>query len=255
MSRLHTFLLETTPEQGVPELITSDREHALKVLRLKAGTRILGVDGRGKCWELEVKAAGRRQLELAHTGPARVEPPPGSAGASLPWLEVCTPLPKGNRAESLFSQLTQLGLARLVPLVTEHSEAQARELPDSRKERMIRAGQEAIKQCGSLWLPEIAHPETLASLLKKPACRVVLDPLAESSFSSVLAGVDSPSEFTPESPFQLILGPEGGLSASEIELMVQNGSIRACISPHVLRIENAALAGLGIAAEAWMKIP
>lgn len=251
MSRLRSFFLEVTPDQGDPSLIPQDKEHALKVLRVRPGDTLLGLDGLGQAWELEVVKAERRRLKLESTGAPKREAAPGSQGAPLPWIEVWAPLPKRDRAEDLIGQLTQLGIARYVPTATEHTDPQAREFPSSRETRLRRTAQEALKQCGRLWIPEFGAMETLASLEGAPGTSIVLDPHAPLRLSQWLRSDEGPDWPSQEEPLRIILGPEGGLSSSEMDDLVKNGAISVQLAPHILRIETAALAALAITVERW----
>jgi 16S rRNA (uracil1498-N3)-methyltransferase len=249
MSSLRRFCLARSPLEGEPELHEADREHALRVLRVAPGERILGLDGRGRAWELEVESVQRRGLKLRPRGSPRTEPPPGSPDAPLPWIEVACPLPKAGRAEVMLDRLTQLGLARLVPLRCERSEPQTRGASKGRSERLERAARESLKQCGRLWLPEIAHPEDLEGLLEKSCPRVLLDPAAEASLSRVLCACGPRSAWTRAAPLLLIAGPEGGFSPRESAALRASGALPARLAPHVLRIETAVEAALAVAVE------
>ena len=247
MSSPRRFLLARTPLEGAPELLAEDREHALRVLRVSAGDRVLGLDGRGRAWELEVTLAERRRLVLQARGPAREEPPAGAPGAPLDWIEVACPLPKAGRAEDMFDRLTQLGVARLVPLVCERAEPQARELSQGRRKRLERAAREAIKQCGRLWLPELAEPVDFDELLQAPGTRVVLAAKAPRSLAAVLSDSGSGAHWVREAPLTLIAGPEGGFTDEERAALQASGAQTARLAPYVLRIETAVEAALAVA--------
>ena len=246
MSSPRRFLLDRTPEEGPPELLAADAEHALRVLRLGVGDRLLGLDGRGRAWELEVTRAERRGLELAALGDPTTEPAPGQPGAPLPWIEAWCPLPKGGRAEDMLERLTQLGLARLVPLVTERTEPQARQVSAGRLERLERRAREALKQCGRLWLPEVASAEPFASLLQKEGTRCRLERSAESLLPTALREARPASGWTREEPLVLIAGPEGGWTEAEAAALADAGVQEARLGPHVLRIETALEAALAV---------
>ena len=236
------FLLEVTPEEGAPRLVPADLQHALRVLRMGAGDRLLGLDGQGHAWPLVVLAADKRSLELGPAG-ARIDlPGPGEPGSGLPWIELLAPLPKAGRAEELVSSLTQLGLARFVPLVTERTTGQAREVSEGRLARLTRAAQEALKQSGRLWLPEIAPLEDLTQLTNTQRSPLVLSPYAQKPLREVLVGLD------PTRPISIVAGPEGGLSAAEEDVLVGAGATLVALGPHILRIETAAAAAVAIAA-------
>jgi len=101
-------------------------------------------------------------------------------------------------------------------------------------------------------MPEIAHSQTLADLLKKSAQKVILDPGAAPSLSAHLAGLDPTYRPTRDDPLQLVFGPEGGLSPSELEACARAGATAVRISAHTLRIETAAQGALAIASERWL---
>jgi len=239
------FFLEVSPIEGAPRLADSDTAHALRVLRLGEGDRLLGLDGRGHEWCLEVARAERRELQLRALGDAREEPAPGAEGAPLPWIEVCCPLPKASRAETMLSRLTQLGIARYVPLVSERCEPQAREASPARLAKLERTARESLKQCGRLWLPEIALPRSLDEGLGPAKLDVLLDHDAEDSLARLLAAT-SEKEWTRERPLRLIAGPEGGFSPAERAALEEQGARPARLGPHVLRIETAVEAALAV---------
>jgi 16S rRNA (uracil1498-N3)-methyltransferase len=249
MPRRRRFLLARSPDTGPPELTPADREHALRVLRVAPGDRLEGLDGRGRAFGLEVTRAGRRELELAATGEVREEPPPGAPGAPLPWLEVRAPLPKGGRAEDMLGVLTQLGVARLVPLVTDRSEVQAREASAGRLERLERAAGEALKQSGRLWMPELSTPIALTDPEALAGTCLRLAPGAPRRLAEALASA-GPGPWTRERPLALLVGPEGGWTPEEEARLEAAGALGGRLGPHVLRLEAAAAAGLAVLVEA-----
>jgi 16S rRNA (uracil1498-N3)-methyltransferase len=236
------FLLEVTPDQGVPRLAPGDLQHALRVLRLGVGDHLIGLDGQGQAWPLEVLVAEKRSLELGPAGPKIALPAPGEAGSGLPWIELHAPLPKAGRAEELVSTLTQLGLARLTPLVTERTAGQAREVSEGRLARLIRAAQEALKQSGRLWMPEFGPLGGLQDLPGPAESHFVLSPSAQLPLKDALVGLQ------PGIPISLVAGPEGGLTEAEEASLVASGATLVGLGPHILRIETAATAAVAIAA-------
>lgn len=249
MARPRRFLLAGNPDSGPPELVPTDREHALRVLRVSPGDRLEGLDGQGRAHGLEVVRAGRRKLELALTGELREEPAPGAPGAPLPWIEVRAPLPKGGRAEEMLGVLTQLGVARLVPLITRRSEVQARGSSEGRRERLERAAAEALKQSGRLWMPEISAKQELTSDSALAGTCLRLDPRAPGGLREALEGLGG-GPWTREAPLALLVGPEGGWSPEEEAELDAAGVARGRLGPHVLRLEAAAAAGLAVLVEA-----
>lgn len=235
-------MLASDPTHAAPTLTPEDVQHALRVLRVAPGDRLVGLDGKGAAWPLVVAEAGRRTLELTLAGAPTHEPAPGTRGAP-PAIEVGVSLPRGSRAEDLLQRLTQLGVARVTPLVTERSPPHAREAGEARRERLARAGREAAKQCGRLWFPEVGPTTSLAAWLasRGGAPAAWLDPDAEAS----LLGWDAPRA-APQ--LALAVGPEGGFAPEEERLLVSSGAFRARLGGHVLRLETAAEAAVAVLA-------
>lgn len=240
------FLLEITPAEGSPRLLPEEAEHALRVLRVGIGDRIVGLDGRGHSWTLEVVGAERRHLELRPLGALVEEPPPGAPGATLPWIELHLPLPRGGRAEQMVDRLTQLGLSRLVPLVTNRCAPHAREVTAPRLEKLRRTAREAIKQCGRLWLPEIAEARPLEPATRASGTGLLLDERADRTLAELLATASGREGWSRSSPLLLFAGPEGGLDPAEVDALLESGVKPVRLAPYTLRIETAAEAALAV---------
>ena len=80
------------------------------------GDALIGLDGVGGAWPLVVSRAEPRAFEVELDGQPEREPAPGEEGAPLPWIEVCVPFPRGERAEAMVDRLVQLGTAAIRPL-------------------------------------------------------------------------------------------------------------------------------------------
>ena len=144
-------------------------------------------------------------------------------------------LPKGDRQKWLVEKLTELGVTELVPLVTERSVAQP---TDKAAERLDRAVVEAAKQCGRNRLMRIAPPQVWSAWLKsaespKAPRRLVAHPggmpLAQLDLREVVAT-------------QFAVGPEGGLTDSEIADADAAGWQQVSLGARILRVETAAIA-------------
>lgn len=246
-SSVRRFFLARTPDEGRPELLPGDQEHALRVLRIGEGDRLIGLDGRGRIWPLAVKGVGRGHLELEAAGEGRFEPPPGSEGAPLPWIEIALPWPKGNRCEEMLDRLTQLGAAAIADLASERSGQRPEALTGARRARAERILREACKQSGRAWLPELrAEPCTAF------ADRILLDPSAERSLTEWIR----PGPRTRDRPLSVLVGPEGGFTDAERAAFVADGAVPVRLGPHVLRLETAAeaaMAVLGCALTSWRR--
>src|SRR5436309_2515771 len=143
------------PEQCVnPPLFLTGREahHAIHVLRLRRDNKVTVLNGAGAEFRCEVQEYDRDKVKLAVT--EKISTPP------LPCqITLIQALPKGKIIESIIQKATELGAFRIVPLLSErvvaHLDEGASE-DKAQKWRLIAI--EAIKQCGSPWLPQIETP-------------------------------------------------------------------------------------------------
>jgi 16S rRNA (uracil1498-N3)-methyltransferase len=238
--------------EGRAELLPCEAEHALRVLRLAKGDRLIGLDGRGGSWPLSVAAVERGRLDLSTDGPLHRDPPPGGPGSALPWIELAVPWPKSGRAEEMLDRLTQLGAAAIAPIPCERAGPRPQDLSVPRRERFERILREACKQCGRTWLP-VLHarvPEVQAEIL-------LLDPTSARGLSQWVREHEPSRErgWTAERPLRVIAGPEGGFTAQERDGFLARGATPVSLGPHTLRIETAAEAAMAILAGAWFRLP
>jgi 16S rRNA (uracil1498-N3)-methyltransferase len=217
----------TTPPVGSKAVLTGDEaRHLARVLRAAVGDEVTLFDGRGHSWPARVAVLGRDTVEL-ETGAARVEPAGDTA------LTLAVALPKGERQKWLVEKLTELGVARLVPLVTERGVAEATSAALARLERGVI---EASKQCGRDTLMAIAAPASVAEIVAGKVAGViglVADP----------TGHPLDTSGWPERAEVLgLVGPEGGFSPGELAATDAAGWPRVALAAHVLRVETAAVA-------------
>lgn len=220
------FFLEAPPAAGKAMLTGDEARHLARVLRAAVGDEVTLFDGRGRSWPARVAAIGRDAVEL-ETGEPRVE----ATGGTLLTLAVA--LPKGERQKWLVEKLTELGVARLVPLVTERGVAEATASAVARLERGVI---EASKQCGRDTLMEIGEPASVAGIVAGRAAAaigLVADPRG---------GPVDTAGWPPTSEVIALVGPEGGFSPAELSLAEAAGWPRITLGPYVLRIETAAVA-------------
>jgi 16S rRNA (uracil1498-N3)-methyltransferase len=236
------FLLSAPPEEGQPaQLDPEELRHAQRVLRLGSGDLAWGLDGQGRAWPLiaELGPGRRPELQFRCQGPPTQEPAPGESGAALPAIELCLAWPRPGREDALLERITQLGAARLRPLLTTHTGPQDR---SSRAERAQRILRQSIKQCERLWLTELCPAEAVDGIPAFRGQEVLLDPRAERGLLQTL----TPWAPTGQ-PLRLWIGPEGGFSAGEQAAIRARAAAPARLGPHVLRIETAAEAALAVA--------
>ncbi|HEV2362545.1 MAG TPA: RsmE family RNA methyltransferase [Acidimicrobiales bacterium] len=206
-----------------PVLDPEDERHLASSLRLRDGEAVIACDGRGSYAETRVsasRAGGRRgaTLSLTPTGPVL------TTAAPQPPVTICFALSKGDRPEWTVQKLTEMGVDRLVPVITERTVVR----PDGhaalqRVERFRRVAREAAMQSRRTFLPEIlpiTDLRTLAAVTGGPVAMAV-------------PGGGPPAL----SNAVVLVGPEGGFSEAEMAAAADTVGL----GPTVLRSETAAI--------------
>ena len=142
----------------------------------------------------------------------------------------------------LVQKCCELGVARIVPVIAARSVARPE---PGRRARWEKIAREAARQCGRADVPAVAAPAVLATALAAPdlpARRLVLSP-AE-------AGRSMRALLPDRAATALLVGPEGGLAAAEVEAAQSAGFVPVSLGPRVLRVETAAIVAVALATEA-----
>jgi 16S rRNA (uracil1498-N3)-methyltransferase len=199
------------PDVEDPVLSDDDRHHLERVLRVRSSDAIVVCDGRGR-WR-----SCRFGATLDPVGSAVDEPKPS------PRLGVAFALTKGRRPELAVQKLTESGVDLIQPFVAERSVVRWDEARSARHhDRLVRVAREASMQCRRPFLPEVAPVVTFDAVATWPGVALA-DPTGRPPT------LDHPA---------VLVGPEGGWSAAELE----RGLPRVALGPTVLRAETAAIA-------------
>ena len=212
------------------ELDAGQANYLGNVMRLKEGGRLLVFDGASGEWLAEVLEAGKKRMALAVIEPTR----PQESAPDL-WLAFA-PVKKG-RVDWLVEKAVELGVARLLPVVTQRTIVDKLNL-----ERMRAHIIEAAEQCGRTAMAEIDAPVKLEAFLKSR------NPKRTLYFADESGGGRAVGAFEP-GPAIILTGPEGGFTPDEAAAVRAAPSARAIsLGPRILRAETAALAAVA----AWM---
>lgn len=224
---MRTLLAPEPLASGALTLDDDESHHALRVLRLRPGDRVRLADGAGRSAEASVIEAGR-SLRL------EVEAVQLAAPERCRDLVVAVSPPKGDRWTDLVRGLTELGVGHIRPLRCARGEREPASL-----DRARRVAAEALKQSRRAWLPQLGPAADIAGLAAGGGRVIVGDP----------AG-GPPTPGLPR-PTTLVVGPEGGLTPEEVDMLAAAGAERVRLAGPVLRIETAALAAAAVWASAW----
>jgi 16S rRNA (uracil1498-N3)-methyltransferase len=205
---------------------------------VSSGDRVSVLDGVGHEYICEIREGDRREVRLGMVE-TRTAPP---VGCRVTLLQA---LPKGKLFESIIQKATELGAARIVPLLSErvvvhlgHAEAATK----AAKWRQVAI--EAIKQCGALWLPEVelpVAPHQFLARAEKPELSLA---------GSLQANARHPRECFEEferahqrrpNSVSIWIGPEGDFTPAELSQLELAGVLPITLGRLVLRAETAAI--------------
>jgi len=235
--RIH---VETPLTTGAEVELSEDAaRHVVTVLRLRAGAVLELFDGSGGSHRGRILTVGKRSVTV------RLESFDRQERESSLHVTLVQGISRGQHMDFTLQKAVELGVARIVPVLTEHSNVR---LDESRAGRRIdhwrRVVIGACEQCGRNRIPEVCPPQPLAAWLETDRAdrRLVLDPEADrglNTFPPPLTGMS------------LLSGPEGGLSPVEIRAAVTMGWQAARLGPRILRTETAAVAALAACQALW----
>ena len=241
---MHRFYLPPDRCHG-PTFSLSGREahHARHVLRVVPGERVTVLNGAGAVLTCEV--VGSRKNELQLTVAEKNEMPPLPCAITL--LQA---IPRGKIIESIIQKATELGVARIVPLLTERVVTQiASDSASAKAQKWEQIAIEAIKQSGNPWLPRIEVPQSPEAFLDRrenfalPIIASLHDeprPLREHVEVFVRAHRALPKTAC------VWIGPEGDFTRDEADTIKAAGALPITLGRLVLRVETAATVCLAL---------
>jgi 16S rRNA (uracil1498-N3)-methyltransferase len=210
----------------------ADARKVSLVLRLRAGDELELCDSSGRAFVARLSAGGER---VRATLIATLEDPP----AARLELVLAQAIPKGSKMDFVVEKATELGVARILPVVTERTQG-GDAVREGKLERWRRLARAAAQQSGRRDVPEIEAP------------------LAWEALCARFGEVDRalvPWELAPREPLRarlaellagarrvlVAIGPEGGLSHAEVECAVAAGAVTISLGRRILRTETAGL--------------
>jgi 16S rRNA (uracil1498-N3)-methyltransferase len=208
------------------------------VLRLRPGGTVLVFNGRDGEWRAVFTGGARRAAVLT----VEVQTRPQTAATAVDYL--FAPL-KRARLDYMVQKAVEMGVSRLQPVLTRHTQAERVNL-----ERMQANAVEAAEQCGILTLPDIGSPVPLAAAVAALDARQVLvfcDEDAPTADPLAALAAAMPADRRNPVPVAVLVGPEGGFSDDERDLLVRRDHVvRLSLGPRILRADTAGVASLAL---------
>ncbi|MGH9938858.1 MAG: 16S rRNA (uracil(1498)-N(3))-methyltransferase [Blastocatellia bacterium] len=235
----HRFYAAPSSFTGLSVTLDAEESHHLtRVLRLGPRARVFVFDGEGAEHECEVERVAKHEVELNLLRRLNdvVESPLR--------LTLALALIKGDKFDWVVQKSTELGVTRIVPLVTEHSDVKrAGERVESRLQRWRRISLEALKQCGRRRLVEILEPapfDDFCGSAARNAC-LIFSERGGQSLREVSAKLQDVSQLS------LCVASEGGWSEREWQKAEAGGLTPTHLGSRILRTETAAIAAVTLA--------
>jgi len=207
--------------------------YLINVLRLREGDAVCIFNGRDGEWRAALSAVRKRDCRLTVCEQVR----PQINGPDVDYL--FAPL-KHARLDYMVQKATEMGVARLRPVITRRTIAERVNL-----DRMASNAIEAAEQCGILHVPQILAP------LKLEAVLAAWDAGRRLVFCDESASAESPQAalagLAKQAPVAVLIGPEGGFDPTERELLLrQSYTVPISLGPRIIRADTAAVAALAI---------
>jgi len=206
----------------------------LNVVRVRIGEEVTLLDGSGREGRARLLSArrGRAELETVEVIEADREPPC--------TLTIASAVPRGQRMDFLIEKCCELGVARLVPMLSARGVVDPTRYIKNRLSRWRRIVAEAAKQCGRTRFMEIATPTSFGpalSLARPDELRLIASPEPDAVPLGRIV-----REVSADRAVSALVGPEGGFTADELARARAAGFVPVSLGPRTLRVETAALA-------------
>lgn len=218
-------------ELALPEATAN---HLLRVLRLREDAPCILFNGDGQDYSARIVSAGKHQARVLIEAATAVD---NESPLSITLLQG---IARGEKMDLILQKATELGVSQIVPVNAERTEVR---LDATRLEKRMLHWQSVIvaacEQSGRARLPQLRAPAALAQAaqaLQASATRLTLDPQGEHRLPTMQA--------PPHLTVAIAIGPEGGWSPRDRQMLAEAGFSGLQLGPRILRTETAGLAAI-----------
>lgn len=233
------FFIDYTPEVGGEAVIEGgDARHIGGALRMTAGESLTLCDGKGTDYACTVTAVEKERITLSVDAAA-----PSYSEPSLA-VTLYMGLPKGDKMELIIQKAVELGVTAIVPVATARCIVKLDGKDAAKKQvRWQKIAAEAAGQSGRGIIPVVESPLSWKQALVRFAEEKTL--LCYEGGGAPIGKLVSPAD----TAISLVVGPEGGFDAAEVEAVTAVGGQIATLGPRILRCETAPLAAIAVLME------
>lgn len=220
------YCKKSNKRDGAFRIEGDEAHHIIKVLRYKIGYKLVVFDGSGYDYDCTIREIGRDYVI------ADIDCSNANDTQPKVILRLYQAITKPDKMDLIVQKAVELGVSEIVPVVTARSEKSVN------SEKLERVAISAAKQCGASRLPKLLEPTTLDEI----AMENLLIFAYEGEKTRTLRDV-SLAKF---SRIDLLVGPEGGFSEEEAELVTSKGALTVSLGKRILRAETASIMLCGL---------
>ena len=227
----------TEPENikdGFIEIFSDEAKHILNVMRMEIGDTLTICDGQSNDYLCRICETGKNCLK------AKIEETTRSESEPKTKITLYQGLPKSDKMELIIQKCVEIGVCRIVPVITERAvvkiEKGAKE--DKKTERWQKIAESAAKQSGRGIIPAVERPMKFKDAIEEAVKNGEAIIPYENEKDRGL------KEFIKNSKAEnigIFIGPEGGFDTKEIEFAVENGVMSVTLGKRILRTETAGI--------------
>jgi 16S rRNA (uracil1498-N3)-methyltransferase len=236
----------SAPENGVVEIAGEQAHHLRQVLRLGPGAPVGIFDGRGREWVGHIASVTKHVVTVGQV--VAVAPVAESTVA----ITLAVGVLKGDQMDAVVRDATMLGVTKIVPMQTSHVSVPPRAWQSgAARERWQRVAVASATQCRRAVVPEVSQVSDLDSCLRDPHDRRLI--CVEPSVARLADRGGREDWRTAARPASvlILIGPEGGWSAAEVDQALAAGAAPMHLGPRTLRAETAPIVALSVVAAVW----
>lgn len=218
--------------EDIIEIIGDDAKHISTVLRGKVGENITICDGLGTDYECCISEINKKSITAKINKKHKNENEPSIK------ITLFQALPKLDKMETVIQKCIEIGVDRIVPVISEHTVVKINDKAEKKLDRFRKIAEAAAKQCGRGKIPQVSDITTFKDAVnaaKELDCSII--PYEKEKDRTIKSFV---KEFDGKS-IGIFIGPEGGFSEDEIKLCSENGIKSITLGKRILRTETAGL--------------
>ncbi|MDO4541818.1 MAG: 16S rRNA (uracil(1498)-N(3))-methyltransferase [Bacillota bacterium] len=233
---MNTYFISQEDVEAEDILIKGELFHHLsRVLRIKTGDKLHFSDNNIHTYDGEVVEITKESIKV------NIENIAGITGEPPLDVYLIQCLPRGDKMEQIIQKCTELGVGRLIAAESDNSQVRLKNKAKEKEERYSKIAAAAAEQCGRGKIPQVMTASSLDKALAylSPDTKIIFCYEKE-----VRNSLKTELQKTENRSIALVIGPEGGFSSREAQLIMASGGVAVTMGPRILRTETAGPCGL-----------